>query len=65
MATHSNILAWRIPGTEQPGRLQSVGSQRVRHDSANTAATSPVDLKKQKSHMDETMLYIFYEELCL
>ena len=32
MATHSSILAWRIPGTEEPGRLQSMGSQRVRHD---------------------------------
>ena len=32
MATHSNILAWRIPGTEEPGRLQSMGSQRVGHD---------------------------------
>ena len=32
MATHSNILAWRIPRTEEPGRLQSMGSQRVRHD---------------------------------
>ena len=32
MATHSSILAWRIPGTEEPGRLQSIGSQRVRHD---------------------------------
>ena len=32
MATHSNILAWRISWTEEPGRLQSMGSQRVRHD---------------------------------
>ena len=32
MATHSNILAWKIPWTEQPGRLQSMGSQRVGHD---------------------------------
>ena len=32
MATHSSILAWRIPWTEEPGRLQSMGSQRVRHD---------------------------------
>ena len=32
MATHSGILAWRIPCTEEPGRLQSMGSQRVRHD---------------------------------
>ena len=32
MATHTSILAWRIPWTEEPGGLQSVGSQRVRHD---------------------------------
>ena len=32
MATHSSILAWRIPRTEEPGRLQSMGPQRVRHD---------------------------------
>ena len=32
MATHSRILAWRIPWTEKPGGLQSMGSQRVRHD---------------------------------
>ena len=31
MATHSSILAWRIPWTEEPEELQSVGSQRVRH----------------------------------
>ena len=34
MATHSSILAWRIPWTEKPGRLQSMGLQKVRHDSA-------------------------------
>ena len=32
MATHSSTLAWRIPWTEEPGRLQSMGSQRVRQD---------------------------------
>ena len=32
MATHSSILAWKIPWTEKLGRLQSMGSQRVRHD---------------------------------
>ena len=32
MATHSSILAWEIPWTEEPGRLLSMGSQRVRHD---------------------------------
>ena len=32
LATHSSILTWRIPWTEEPGGLQSTGSQRVRHD---------------------------------
>ena len=32
MATHSSILAWKIPGTEEPWQLQSMGSQRVRYD---------------------------------
>ena len=32
MVTHSSILAWRIPWIKEPGRLQSMGSQRVRHD---------------------------------
>ena len=32
MAVHSSMLAWRIPQTEEPGRLQFIGSQRVRHD---------------------------------
>ena len=34
MATHSSILAWEIPWTEEPGELQSLGSQRVRYDLA-------------------------------
>ena len=37
MATHSSILAWRIPWTEEPGGLQSRGSQRVRHDQSDIA----------------------------
>ena len=32
MATHSSVLAWRIPGTGEPGRLPSMGSHRVGHD---------------------------------
>ena len=32
MATHASVLAWRIPWAEEPGRLQSMGSQRVGHD---------------------------------
>ena len=37
MATHSRILAWRIPWTEEPGGLQSMGSQRVGHDWSDLA----------------------------
>ena len=36
MATHSSTLAWKIPWTEEAGRLQSTGSQRVRHDRATS-----------------------------
>ena len=38
MATHSSVFAWRIPGTEEPGRLPSMGSYRVGHDSSDLAA---------------------------
>ena len=40
MATHSSILAWRIPGTEEPSGLPSMGSHRVRHDWSNLAAAA-------------------------
>jgi len=40
MATHSSILAWKIPWTEKPGRLQPMGSQRVGHDSSDLAAAA-------------------------
>ena len=36
MATHSSILAWKIPWMKEPGRLQPMGSQRVRHDWATS-----------------------------
>ena len=36
MATHSSILAWKLPWTEELGRLQSMGSQRVGHDEASS-----------------------------
>ena len=38
MATHSSVLAWRIPGTGEPGRLPSMGSHRVGHDCSDLAA---------------------------
>ena len=40
MATHSSILAWKIPWTEEPSRLQSTGSQRVGHDWATSLSLS-------------------------
>ena len=45
MATHSSIRAWRIPWTEEPGGLESMGSQRVRHDWV-TNTTLPLLLKE-------------------
>ena len=50
MATHSRVLAWRIPGTGEPGGLLSMGSHRVQHDwsdLAAAAATEAEDIKKR------------------
>ena len=49
MATHSSILAWKIPQTEEPGGLQSMGLQRVGHDLAT----------KQQQKSDDPYLYLF------
>ena len=48
VATHSSILAWRIPGTEEPGRLQSIASRRVRLDLA-TEQTSQLVMVVEKA----------------
>ena len=40
MAPHSSVLAWRIPGTAEPGGLPSMGSHRVRHDGSDLAAAA-------------------------
>ena len=50
MATHSSILAWRIPWTEKPGGLQAAGSQRVRHDLATNTFTL-IDIQKIEEHI--------------
>ena len=42
MATHSSVLAWRIPGTGEPGGLPSMGSHRVGHDLSDLAAAAAV-----------------------
>ena len=46
MATHSSVPVWEIPWTEEPSRLQSMGSQRVRHDLAT---------RQQQQHGDTTV----------
>ena len=50
MLTHSSIPAWRIPWTEEPGKLQSIGLQRVRHDSSDLACTYRLENQLQKTH---------------
>ena len=46
MATHSSVLAWRIPGTAEPGGLPSMGSHRVRHDWSDLAAATGAALQE-------------------
>ena len=65
MATHSSILAWRIPWTEEPGRPQSIGAQRVGHDWSSCVCThTKYNLKElilvrdQKSLMSHVALAI-------
>ena len=48
MATHSSILALRIPWTVEPGRVQSIGSQRVGHNGSNLAPTHEVSIVYHK-----------------
>ena len=52
MATHPSILAWRIPGTEEPGGLLSMGSHRVGHESAaaDIVLTVIFSIPQQKLH---------------
>ena len=67
MATHSDVLAWRIPGTEEPGRLPSLGSHRVRHDWSDLAAAAAAAMltwwlpKLASSCLIGTMLALFFQ----
>ena len=51
METHSSILTWEIPWTEEPGRLQSVGSQRVRHNLETEQQQQQTQKTKQCAYM--------------
>ena len=58
MATHSSILAWRIPWTEEPGGLQSIGSQRVRQDWSNLASKHHVKCWDYNSEQDKVPAFM-------
>ena len=54
MATHSSVLAWEISRTEKPGRLQSMGSQRVGHDLATEQQQPIIKRKLEESSLQRT-----------
>ena len=56
MATHSSILAWRIPGTGEPGGLPSMGSRKVRYDWSDLAAAVSLEIKLKSYFSQEEML---------
>ena len=62
MATHSSILAWRIPWTEESGRLQSMGSQRVRHDWA-TKCTHTHHVNRTYNSLPEKEFFYSYNSV--
>ena len=59
MATHASILAWRIPWTEEPGGLQSIVSQRVRHDSSGLTLAL-AEYTNRQSHVLNIGIYSDY-----
>ena len=59
VATYSGILAWRIPWTEEPGRLQSMGLQRVRHNWETNTHTHAVADVSRKSHTTDLFFFFF------
>ena len=67
MATHSSVLAWRIPGTGEPGGLPSLGSHRVGHnwsDLAAAAAAKKVSSQKLGEHTDPLLIFLHLETFC-
>ena len=52
MATHSSVLAWRIPGTGEPGGLPSMESHRVEHDWSNLAAAAALSSRIYKTAIE-------------
>ena len=70
MATQSSVLAWRIPGTVEPGGLPSLGSHRIGHDWRDLAAAAAVyvhifSLVSQRAHDPQTFNNYDYEDISL
>ena len=57
MATHSSTLAWRIPWTEEPGGLQSTGSQRVGHDWVTKQPKHSLTQRRMTSVVSQSFLF--------
>ena len=73
MVTHSSILAWRIPGTEEPGGLPSMGSQRVGHYWSYLAAAAYINIMQIKTKVftlplnikeDQFKVWAYFETIC-
>ena len=65
MATHSSVLAWRIPGTGEPGGLPSMGSHRVGHDWSDLAAAAAIQLLRSSFALSWTPILWKSFQLCL
>ena len=66
MATHSSILAWRIPWTEKPGRLQSMQSQNISMYASNRAFGAAVTKSGHKAaaFLQRPVLFLFFSSFC-
>ena len=62
MATHSSVLAWRIPGTGEPGGLMSMGSHRVRHDWSDLAAAAAAQIMEPNLIPTDEMSWVLWKE---
>ena len=60
MATHTSVLAWRIPGTGEPGGLPSMGSHRVGHDWSVLAAAAAEEKVRVKSLSQGALIFVFW-----
>ena len=64
MATHSSVLAWKIPETGEPGGLPSMGSHRVRHDWSDLAAAAATQMKSLRERQVFIRIKPWYPQCC-